>query len=315
MNHNILALPDELPIARYRYTFTITRTLRAPVYAGSALRGAFGHALRRASVPRAHKIVPELLASSPYAQLFEPAPRPDIGLANPATIPPPYLIEPVAFGESRDYLPGSRYQFDMVLLGQARHYLPLISYAWQQAFRGRDGIAHGQGELADIAIERDNHWYSIYDGERVEEHANTIRLPSETPNTLTLHLRTPLRLQQNGTALGTHRIDAQTLLTHMLRRLSLVCQLHFNLTPQADFAALKARAAEVESHHDLHWHDWTRYSNRQKQSMQLGGLMGHWHLANLTPEHSRALQIGQWLHLGKNTTFGLGRYTLDTPHA
>ena len=28
------------------------------------------------------------------------------------------------------------------------------------------------------------------------------------------------------------------------------------------------------------------------------------------PEHARALQIGQWLHLGKNTTFGLGRYTL-----
>jgi len=37
---------------------------------------------------------------------------------------------------------------------------------------------------------------------------------------------------------------------------------------------------------------------------------GDWELASLAPEHARALQIGQWLHLGKNTTFGLGRYTL-----
>ena len=311
MNHEILALPDELPIARYRYTFTITRPLHAPEYAGSALRGAFGHALRRASVPRAHKINPELLANSPYAQLFEPAPRPDIGLANPATIPPPYIIEPLHIGKRQEYPAGSRYQFDMVLLGQARHYLPLISYAWQQAFAGEDGIARGQGELADIAIERGTHWHSIYDGTRVEEHDNTLRLPADTPESLTLHITTPLRLQHNGIALGTRRIDAQTLLTHMLRRLSLISQLHLGHTPQADFAALKQRAAAVSSEAQLRWYDWTRYSNRQKQTMQLGGVMGHWQLGNLSPEHSRALQIGQWLHLGKNTTFGLGRYTLE----
>jgi hypothetical protein len=25
------------------------------------------------------------------------------------------------------------------------------------------------------------------------------------------------------------------------------------------------------------------------------------------------LQLGQWSHLGKNATFGLGRYTLEAP--
>lgn len=105
-------------------------------------------------------------------------------------------------------------------------------------------------------------------------------------------------------------LSAQTLLSQALRRLSLICQIHLGITPQADYAALKAHAATVRSRPALRWYDWQRYSNRQQQSMHLGGAIGDWHLGNLAPEHARALHIGQWLHLGKNTTFGLGRYTL-----
>ena len=148
----LLNLPATLAIARYRYTFTITRTLQSPAYIGSALRGAFGHALRRASVPRGHHPDPELLQHTPYTHIFEPAPRPDIGIANPATIPPPYSIEPAHLDDRRDYPPGSQYQFSLVLIGRARHYLPLISYAWQQAFKTADGVARGQAELTAIAI-------------------------------------------------------------------------------------------------------------------------------------------------------------------
>ena len=49
--------------------------------------------------------------------------------------------------------------------------------------------------------------------------------------------------------------------------------------------------------------------------MHLGGAIGDWHLGDLAPEQARALHIGQWLHLGKNTTFGLGRYTLTEQHS
>ena len=111
-------------------------------------------------------------------------------------------------------------------------------------------------------------------------------------------------------ALGVERIDAQTLLTQLQRRLSLTAQIHLGITPQADYLALKNQAAQVASHKNLRWYDWQRYSNRQQRHMHLGGVIGEWTLAGLAPEHARALQIGQWLHLGKNTTFGLGRYTL-----
>ena len=138
----------------------------------------------------------------------------------------------------------------------------------------------------------------------------TITLPDTVPDRLALRLLTPLRLQHNGVALGVERIDVQTLLTQLQRRLSLTAQIHLGITPQADYLALKNQAAQVASHKNLRWYDWQRYSNRQQRHMHLGGVIGDWELAGLAPEHARALQIGQWLHLGKNTTFGLGRYTL-----
>ncbi len=39
--------PQSFPAARYRFEWRVTRALRLPDYAGSTLRGAFGHALRK----------------------------------------------------------------------------------------------------------------------------------------------------------------------------------------------------------------------------------------------------------------------------
>ena len=40
----------------------------------------------------------------------------------------------------------------------------------------------------------------------------------------------------------------------------------------------------------LYWHDWERYSNRQETRMKMGGFMG------------------EYVHVGKGCSFGLGRY-------
>ena len=60
----------------------------------------------------------------------------------------------------------------------------------------------------------------------------------------------------------------------------------------------------------LHWQNWTRYSSRQQQTMQLGGVLGQWRLHGLSPDWRTLLWLGQWLHVGKNASFGLGGYQL-----
>lgn len=53
----------------------------------------------------------------------------------------------------------------------------------------------------------------------------------------------------------------------------------------------------------------TRYSSRQQSRMQLQGIQGNVYLGEWPDEDLlRCLLAGEILHIGKNTSFGFGRY-------
>ena len=62
------------PVARYRFSWRVTRPLRLPDYAGSMLRGAFGHALRQVACMTKQKTCEAcpLLAACAFPALFAP---------------------------------------------------------------------------------------------------------------------------------------------------------------------------------------------------------------------------------------------------
>jgi len=45
--------------------------------------------------------------------------------------------------------------------------------------------------------------------------------------------------------------------------------------------------------------------------MALGDVVGEWSLCGELGPFLPFLHLGQWLHVGKNATFGLGRYALS----
>jgi len=78
-----------------------------------------------------------------------------------------------------------------------------------------------------------------------------------------------------------------------------------------DFNLFSQQAATVKTDDSgLYWLDWERYSNHQKFRMKLGGLVGALSLSSDVEPFIPYLRLGQWLHVGKNTTFGLGQYQL-----
>jgi hypothetical protein len=61
------------------------------------------------------------------------------------------------------------------------------------------------------------------------------------------------------------------------------------------------------------WIDWDRYSTRQQQKMNLGGLLGR-AVYQFPDESSLAcllpvLELARWVHVGKATVFGHGKLT------
>ena len=110
-------------------------------------------------------------------------------------------------------------------------------------------------------------------------------------------------------------IDARALLVTLARRWQLLLDMHLGqAAPQQDFTTLVPQAQAIAlTGEDLHWWDWGRYSQRQQREMKLGGLLGTLHLAGELAPFSALLHLGQWLHVGKNTSFGLGGYRLSVP--
>ena len=102
-------------------------------------------------------------------------------------------------------------------------------------------------------------------------------------------------------------------LNALTRRAADVADLLLGQFPGWDFAALKRASAAVRGSADFEWFDWQRYSNRQERAMPLGGVVGRLVLEGDLRPFWPLLHLGQWLHVGGKTTFGMGRYRLETP--
>ena len=205
-------------------------------------------------------------------------------------------------------------------MGRARAHLPLVTFALQRALRRGLGPSdkRGHAELEELAwigpgvTEPLTLWTP--GDEAIAPHATSLVLPDALPaREVSLEFVTPLRLQQQGRPLRAQELSPRKLVADLLRRVSLTAEFHAGVPSAVPNAvALVQHAEALWDERDLRWQDWSRYSSRQKQEMTLGGLVGRWTLRGELGPLLPWLWLGQWLHVGKNATMGLGRYTLHT---
>lgn len=311
-------LPNPYAVARYRFDCVVQTPIHLPEYAGSTLRGAFGNALRRiACITRQTDCKAcSLYRSCPFPAVFQPPPPREHVLQKFSDIPVPFIVEPPPWGE-RQYAPGERLSFNLVLVGKVADHLPLILHAWQRA------LAHGIGRSSGRAkIERVIHLGQSAPVQIFENTSGEIQSHDATLDLHTLEIEddsaraqlefsTPLRIQQEGHPIRPDKLTPRDLVISLARRTALISEFHHACKPAFDFQALVQIANTLQSTKQLQWRDWTRYSSRQKQEMTLGGCVGRWTLSGNIGPILPLLHLGQWLHAGKNASFGLGGYTLS----
>lgn len=303
-----------LPLARYRLEFAVETPLHLPAYAGSTLRGAFGGALRAASCITKQKTCDgcPLIATCPYAIVFEARPP---ASAHPlqkfSHVPHPYVIEPPQWGE-RDYLPGETLAFHIVLAGRALEQLALIVWAFVKAFQRGVGRGDGTGRLLRVVHVGATETPVLAGADTaLVDHDTTVAPAPTFGAAVTLCFNTPLRLQDNGHRASADEYTPRRLLMTLVRRIALIAEFHGTGRLALDFPALAAAAERLGSEKTLRWRDWTRYSSRQQRKMDLGGVIGTWQLTGDLAPFAPFFHLGQWLHVGKEATFGLGGYQLQ----
>ncbi len=226
------------------------------------------------------------------------------------TVPHPFVIEP-PHEERIEYSAGAALTFNLVLIGRAIDYLPYFVLAFEQM--AAQGLGPGRPRLKIRSITQDG--TILFDAS-----AHTFRAPLRKQR---LHLRpgadrcgqvklnflSPTRITYAGRMC--RRIDFHILIRSLLRRLGLLAYFH-DQPVELDYTGLIRQAQQVRtSEMHLAGYEWRRYSGRQEREVEMEGMTGTvTYEGNIGP-FLPFLRAGELLHVGKGTSFGMGKYELE----
>lgn len=294
---------------------------------GSAWRGGLGHALKKTVCVMPHQECKKCLLnkSCAYPYVFDTPPQVGQPMQKYNSVPHPYVLQ-LPFkekavsqrdrGESLRQKELSPHSLGLVLIGKGQEYLPYLLHALQQA--GVQGIGKGRSVLELKALLQttevgDHGWHKIYevDGE-LEDRGLFTPSPPTVNDEVVIELLTPFRTKAQGHLVTPQSFSFAHFFSPLMRRISMLHQFHGKGPLDVDYRALSEQAREVElKSAELHWKDWTRYSNRQGKTMKMGGVMGRFTLSGGDYALFREwIWLGQWVGNGKAVTMGLGRYTV-----
>ncbi len=324
---SIQCVPQKLTISKFQFNLSPLEEIHLPVYKGSTLRGGFGHAFKRVVCIQRGKECGDCMVKSTcvYSYIFETSPPEDTAVLRLyKNVPHPFVIEPPLTSQ-RLFKKGEELTFKLILIGKAIQYLPYFIYTFDEL--GRIGIGRGKGKfhLKSVTSEIEESGREerredmgrngvIYSGEDKTLH-NRFRvltakdiLPSDnTPSGIEIEFLTPARMVFNERFVA--KLEFHHLIRTLLRRVSSLSYFHCGELFELDFKAFIEMAESIKcTDRDLRWYDWQRYSARQDTRMKMGGVMGKAVFEGDLEEFMPLITLGEYVHVGKGTVFGLGKY-------
>ena len=299
-----------------KYTFICQLENEAilPPYKGSTFRGVFGIALKRVVCALKRQECSECLLKNRclYVRVFETP----LALEAPegsriSTPPHPFVIESPK-NEKMEFKEGDILTCHLLLFGDVNNSIPYFIYAFDQM--GKIGIGkrvngrRGRFILKEVK----NGKKTIYSDKdqklSLSDSAQDLTLsdPYDHSRRIKVSLETPLRLKFENKIHAD--LPFHVLTRAMLRRISSLMNTWGDGEPDLDYKGLVERARDVRiTGNSLRWFDWKRYSNRQERKMFMGGMLGSVMYEGKLSEYLPLLDFCQKVHVGKNTSFGLGK--------
>lgn len=198
-------------------------------------------------------------------------------------------------------LGSENYDFSLYLFGSAAAKLPYVLSALHKMFY-EVGVGVNREKIniekitCNETIVYENSKFQI---ENIQ--TNCIDLDGYRPG-LKLTLVTPLRMKSEN-KLERHSVTLVQILQSIQNR-------YYELLGK-DIAKLAFEPQFNLIKSDMHFLDLSRYSNKQKTKMKIGGLVGDLIIDGLDMQSFELLKIGEIIGAGKQTVFGLGEIKIN----
>ncbi len=313
---------------RYDFTCRLETDAQLPYYKGSTFRGVFGRALKKVVCALKYQECGSCLLNSQciYVRIFETDLLKNTKNSRMASVPHPFVIEPPLTIKT-DFPAGSYFDFSLLLMGDANKSVAYFIYAFEQM--GKIGIGRkingrrGQFLLESVKCNGETIYssengrlcidYDISNKISDIDFMDSLNISQDRMNRtfcLKLTLETPLRLKYDNKFQAD--LPFHLFVRAMLRRTSSLLNAYGDGEPPLDYSGLVKRAEEVKiADKQLSWYDWQRYSFRQDKKMLMGGITGNITYEGKLAEYIPLAKFCEQVHIGKQTTFGLGKIKVD----
>lgn len=233
------------------------------------------------------------LAECAYARLFEAraAPGASTGLRGVSRVPSPLAITAERTGDRR-------LAVTLALLGRVGELRHVVEQCLDTSLMLGLGRTRRPFEIVSIG------WRKSVVGDRLTGH----REPS-APVRLQMRLLTPLRLVQEKRVLT--ELKLPVLVRDLMLRTASWGHYHQGLPWPPPWREVLSDSEEARVLGcRLILASTSRYSARQHQRIEMGGLVGNVDFENVRPSLLHLLTAGEVMHAGKGASMGYGRYRL-----
>lgn len=333
--------------SKFNLTIKFLEDIFLPSFKGSTFRGGFGYIFKQLACPtKKDSCLGCFIADScPYANVFTNPTliRDKTFLSEKSYSPHPFVFDFENDQHSRKnfYKKGEIFSFNFIVIGDANKYISYFIYSFIEL--GNHGIGKNSGKYELISVK--NNEFDIYDKENnkiIQEsigvtdftslvkyksnqlkniismgNSTEINLENDTEYKIILEFQSPTRIKNKGRYVN--NLDFNIFITNVIRRvyflISIFCMKNNeNLQIDINFRDFFEKSKKIlNSNESLVWKDWERYSTRQKTSMKLGGFIGKISFSGLgsnLENYILPILAFEDLHLGKGTSFGLGKYKI-----
>jgi hypothetical protein len=276
----------------------------------STIRGGFGYSFKKISCINKLKKCNEckFIKDCVYIRIFEPKIFNEERIKE---IPRPFVFEYPP--ETKNvYEENEILKFNFIIFGNAIDFFPYFFLSFLNL--GNEGLGSTREKFI---IERINQIYP-FEMNIFKNSEGNIKLPERKEielvegkdiETLKIKFITPLKIKYEGKLVSYP--EFHIFIRAILRRISLLLKYWCGFDGKIEFDEIIEKAKEVKiSECKLKWFDYERYSTRQKERIKHGGIKGEIEYKGDIKEFMPLIEIGSHIHIGKNTSFGLGKYII-----